>query len=195
MKKTFNTLNTVTCAMLCAVAVVLASAFHHLGGQTMATLFSPMHFPVLLIGILCGQWYGLIGGVLAPVVGFLSSGRPPFPNGLIPMVCELATYGFLSGLLRRVFLSNPRTIKFSALLALVISMVAGRLINALVGAIVLSVGGEAFGATFVAKLAGNFTTTWAGIVLQLVLIPAILFALRRSGVLVKYLPDNSVTEQ
>ena len=37
---------------------------------------------------------------------------------------------------------------------------------------------------------GKFTSTWAGIIVQLVLIPAILFALQRSGVLLKYLPDS-----
>lgn len=194
--KTFNTLNTVTCAMLCAMAVVIASAVHHLsGGNTViASLFSPMHFPVFLAGILCGQWLGLICGVLTPVVSFMSSGRPPFPNGLLPMLFELATYGFLTGLLRSVFLKNPKTNKFSSILALIISMVAGRIVNALVYAIIVATSGSPFFAGFGTKLLGNFTSTWAAIIIQIVLIPAILFALQKSGILLKYLPDKFTAE-
>lgn len=187
-KSVFNTLNVVTTAMLSAVAIVLASAFHNLVGD-LATMFSPMHFPVFLIGILCGQWLGLIGGFLTPIVAFFANGRPPFPNGLVPMVFELATYGFLSGLLRKVFLANPKTNKVSSVLALAISMIAGRLVNAIVGAIIMAINGNPFFVAFGTKFIGNFTSTWVAIVIQLVLIPAILFALQKSGILLNYLPD------
>lgn len=195
--KTFNTLNVVTTAMLAAVAVILASVFHAFGDMTISSLFSPMHFPVLLCGILCGPYLGLICGVVTPLISFLSTGgaRPPFPAGLIPMIAELAVYGFLTGLMRWVFTKNPKTNKFSSVLALVIAMVAGRLINAVVGAIVLAIAsGNPLLVTFAQKFIGNFTSTWAGIILQLVLIPAILFALQKSGILLKYLSEQSNVE-
>lgn len=188
MKRTFNTLNIVTCAMLSAAAVIIAMAFHHVMG-TVSALFSPMHFTVFLAGILCGPWLGLICGGVAPLLSFLCSGRPPFPDGLIPMFFELATYGFLSGLLQKVFLKNPKTNRFSSVLALAISMIAGRFINAIFGAVILAVNGSPFFAAFGAKFLGNFTGTWAGIIIQIVFIPAIMFALQKSGVLLKYLPD------
>ena len=193
MKNTFNTLNIVTCAMLSAAAVIFAMAFHHLMG-TASSLFSPMHFPVFLAGILCGPWLGLICGGVAPLLSFLCSGRPPFPDGLIPMFFELATYGFLSGLLKTVFLKNPKTNRFSSVMALVISMVAGRFVNAVVGAVVLSVNGSPFFAAFGTKFLGNFTGTWAGILIQLFCIPAILFALQKSGILLKYIPDKNASQ-
>ena len=120
--------------MLCAVGVIVASSLHAFGGREIATLFSPMHFPVFLAGILCGPWLGLICGVMSPLISFLTTGgaRPPFPTQLVPMIFELAVYGFLSGLLRRIFLKNPKTNKFSSILALVISMVAGRVVSAFV---------------------------------------------------------------
>lgn len=197
MKKTFNTLNIVTTAMLCALGVILASTFHHLAGQSVATLFCAMHLPVFLAGILCGPWLGLICGGLTPIVSFMSSGRPPFPNGLIPMVIELLIYGFLSGMLRYVFLKNPKTNKFSSVLALVISMVAGRVVSAFVSAIftTLSTPDSAYFIVLGQSLLHKFTTTWAGILVQLVLIPAILFALQRSGVLIKYLPAGFTAMQ
>lgn len=188
MKK-FNTLNVVTTAMLCAFAVVISSAMHNLAGSVTKSL-SPMHLPVFMAGILCGNWLGLICGACAPVLGFLTSGRPAFPNSMIPMMFELATYGFVSGLMRNIFVKNPKTHKFASVLALVVAMVAGRVVNGFAGGIVLAIGGAPLGASILAKLASGFTSTWIGIIVQLILVPAILFAMQKSGVLIKYLPDE-----
>lgn len=198
MKKTFNTLNIVTTAMLCALGVILASAFHALGGREIAAWFSPMHLPVFLAGILCGPWLGLIGGVVSPLMSFLSTGgaRPPFPEQLIPMIFELAVYGFLSGLLRYVFLKNPKTNKFSSILAIVISMIAGRVISAFVSAIILTATNtQSYFVNLGISMAGKFVQTWPGIIVQLVLVPAIMFALQRSGVLLKYLPADIASKK
>lgn len=196
-KDTFNTLNVVTTAMLAALAVILGSVVHMLvdGNMTLASLFSPMHFPVLLAGILCGPWLGLICGALTPWISFLANGRPPFPNALLPMFVELAIYGFLTGMMRRVFLKNSKTNRFASILALIIAMVAGRLANAIVGAIFLASPEYSYFVALFAKFLDNFTATWAAIVIQLVFIPAILFALQKSGVLLKYLPDTPTAKQ
>ena len=187
MKK-LNTLNVVTTAMLCSFAVVISSAMHHFSADV-AKMFSPMHLPVFLAGILCGQWLGLVCGACAPLLSFLASGRPLFPYGLFPMVFELATYGFIIGLMRNIFVKNPKTHKFSTILSLVIAMVAGRIVNAIVAAIVFAMGGDLFWPTLVTKLAESFAVTWVGIIVQLIFVPAILLALQRGGVLIKYLPD------
>ena len=191
-REQFNTLNVVTCAMLSALAVILASSVHYFtgGDTTIASLISPMHFPMFLAGILCGQWLGLICGALAPLVSFLANGRPPFPNGLIPMIFELATYGFLTGLFRKIFLKNPKVNRFASIIALVLAMIAGRIVNALCFATVTAIGGAPFFAGFATQIVKNFINTWVGVISQIVLIPAILFALQKSGVLLKYLPDT-----
>lgn len=193
MKTKFTTLNVVTTAMLAAVAVILASVFHAFD-VALSSLFSPMHFPVLLCGIMCGPYLGLICGVVTPLISFLSTGgaRPPFPAGLIPMIFELAAYGFTAGLMRWLFLKNTKTNRFASVLALVIAMIAGRLINAFVGAFFMMGDSSSYFAAFGTKILGNFTSTWAGIILQIVLIPLILFALQRGGILIKYLPDTPV---
>lgn len=195
MKKTFNTLNIVTTAMLCAVCVALSAVFHYAGWGSVGALISPMHLPVFLAGILCGPWLGLICGVVSPIMSFFVSGavNPRFPDRLIPMIVELAIYGFLSGILRYIFLKNPKTNKVSSILALVISMVAGRVVAAFVSAIFMTlvVTNEVSYLTNLGiSMAGKFTSTWIGIIIQLVLIPAILFALQRSGVLIRYLPAD-----
>ena len=191
-KDTFNTLNVVTCAMLAAMAVILGSIVHMLadGSNKIASLFSPMHFPVLIAGILCGPWLGLICGAITPWIGFFANGRPPLPNPLLPMFVELALYGFMTGMMRKVFLKNPKTNRFASVLALVIAMVAGRLANAFVGAFFLMSSDKSYFVALFAKFIDNFAATWAAIIIQLVFIPAILFALQKSGVLLKYLPDT-----
>ena len=196
-KDTFNTLNIVTTAMLAAMAVILGSVVHMLaGGDTYwSALFSPMHFPVLLAGILCGPWLGLICGALTPWISFLANARPPFPNGLLPMFVELAIYGFMTGMMRKIFLKNPKTNRFASVLALVIAMVAGRLANALVGAIFLTSPEKNYFVALFAKFIDNFAATWAAIIIQLVFIPTILFALQKSGVLLKYLPDTPTAQK
>ena len=198
-KDTFNTLNVVTTAMLAAVALVLANVLHHLFTDA-AALLSPMHFPVLLMGILCGPWLGLIGGVITPLVSWLTSSGTPSatPDRYIPMMFELATYGFLTGMMRKVFIKNPKTNRFASILALVIAMVAGRLINAVVKSIFLVAkpgNNDTYIATLWARFILNFQSTWAGILVQLVLIPVILFALQRSGILLKYLPDTPMAKR
>lgn len=200
MKKTFNTLNIVTTAMLCAMCVAVSAIFHYAGWGSVGALISPMHLPVFLAGILCGPWLGLICGAVSPTMSFFVSGavNPRFPDRLIPMIVELAVYGFLSGMLRYVFLKNPKTNKFSSVLALVISMVAGRVISAFVSAIFMTLvvtNKVSYFANLGISMAGKFTSTWAGIIIQLVLIPAILFALQRSGVLIKYLPADIAYSQ
>lgn len=151
-----------------------------------------MHFPVLLCGIMCGPILGLICGVVTPLMSFLASGgaRPPFPNGLIPMIFELAVYGAVTGLLRKVFLKNRTTNRFASVLAMIVAMVAGRLVNAAVGAVALAIEGSTTFTAFLISLGNTFANTWAGLILQITLIPALLFAMQRGGILVKYLPDT-----
>ena len=104
---------------------------------------------------------------------------------------ELAAYGAMTGLLRKAFLKNPTTNKFYSTIVLIIAMVVGRAIHAVVKTFIVGSGG-AFVATLWANFANDFTSTWAGIATQLILIPAILYALLRAGILVKYIPDFPV---
>ena len=186
--QTFNTLNTVTTAMLCAVAVILASSLHAFMEMGVANLFSPMHFPILLVGILCGPVYGVIGGAVTPLINYLTSGGTFNVQRMVPMMVELAVYGLMTGLLRSAFLKNPKTNKFFATIVLVIAMVVGRAIHAVVKTLIVS-GEQTFIAMLWANFLKDFTSTWAGIITQLILIPAILYALLRGGILIKYIPD------
>ena len=189
-ERPFSTLKTVTCAMLCAIAVLLASTMHTFMETGLANLFAPMHFPILLIGILCGPVYGVIGGLVTPLISYLTSGGHFDWTRMVPMMVELAMYGVMTGALRKAFLKNSTTSKFYATLVLVIAMVVGRSVHAVVKAGILTMNnGDVFLPTLWARFLNNFTSTWAGILTQLILIPAILYALQRGGILIKYIPN------
>ena len=82
------------CLALCMVLPFLTGQIPEIGSA-----LSPMHIPVLLAGFLCGPWWALAVGAVAPVLRFALFGMPPiFPTGLA-MCFELATYGLISGLL------------------------------------------------------------------------------------------------
>ena len=94
-----------------------------------------------------------------------------FPTA-VAMAFELATYGFVSGFLAHRLPKHPGGIYG----ALVTAMVCGRVVWGVVMAII-TLNGSGF--TFAAFIAGAFTNAIPGIILQLVAIPAIVFALNR----------------
>lgn len=101
-----QTKNLVTSGMCVALAIVLPMAFHMIPDA--GKVFLPMHIPVLLCGLLCGPVYGLGCGILAPLLSHLFTGMPP--TAMLPsMLCELAAYGMLSGILHP---SNPDKMEF-----------------------------------------------------------------------------------
>lgn len=138
------------------------------------SMLLPMHIPVLLCGFVCGGPWGAVVGLIAPIMrSVLTGGFPPmFPTALA-MAFELAAYGFVSGFLARRLPKHPGGI-YGALIA---SMMCGRIVWGMVMALI-TLNGNSF--SFAAFLAGAFTNAIPGIILQLVAIPAIVFALNRT---------------
>ena len=76
MKKLTVLNKSIITALCVALCVVLPMALHAIpkGG----VLFSPMHLPVLLCGLVCGAPFGLICGVLGPFVSSILTSMPAF---------------------------------------------------------------------------------------------------------------------
>jgi len=132
-------------------------------------VFLPMHLPVFLMGLLCGPMYGALGGIMIPVLSSLMTGMPPvFP--MLPMMTgELFTYGLMSGLLYN-------RIKMPLYPSLLISMLCGRLVYGLILQALLLMGNAALRSL---SVTGAFLEGIPGIVTQLILIPAIVYALKK----------------
>lgn len=162
-------------AVLLAVALILPI----ITGQipTVGNMLCPMHIPVLLCGFICGWPWGLAVGFIAPILRGVIFGVPPFiPKGL-SMACELATYGMLSGILFAALKKTGKAIWIS----LICSMLAGRVVWGIMRTVLAQITGEPF--TFEMFIAGAITTAIPGIIAQLILVPVLVLAIRKSKVL------------
>ncbi len=148
---------------LCMVLPFLTGQIKEIGDSLL-----PMHLPVLLCGFLCGWPYGLLVGLIAPYLRSILFGMPPFYPNALWMALELATYGFVSGLLYKKF-SNC-TVK-SIYLSLIPALLAGRVVLAIAKAILLTMGNKTF--ILYDFFMGSVVDALPGILLQLILIPVL----------------------
>ncbi len=140
----------------------------------------PMHIPVFLCGMICGWPWGFAVGLILPLLRSLLFGMPAlYPNALV-MSAELATYGSVIGLVYAHF-KNPGTLQ--VYISLIVAMIAGRLVWGIVKYLLLTAVGNVF--TWKLFVAGGFVEAVPGIIIQLILIPAIMALLKRSGYLNK----------
>lgn len=160
------------CAVCIALCVVLPMAFHGLG---LGPIFLPMHIPVLLCGLLCGWFYGALCGILGPILSSILTSMPPAP-ALVSMVPELCVYGLVSGLLIRTL--HTKSTYANLYTALLGAMLAGRLVGGIAKALFLFSGGKPV--VFQALVASYFVTSWPGILIQLLLIPTLVFILMKA---------------
>lgn len=156
------------CLALCMVLPFLTGQIPQIG-----SMISPMHFPVLICGFVCGPVYGAIVGFIAPLLRYVLFGMPPIlPTG-IAMCFELAAYGAVSGSLYGIL---PRK-KPYVYVSLVIAMLAGRLCWGIARVIMTAAGKYAF--TWKAFMTGAFLNAVPGIVLQIIIVPLVVFAVEK----------------
>lgn len=176
--KRLSTKNLVLMAIFLALGLLLP----FLAGQIpqIGNMLLPMHFPVLICGIVCGWQYGLGLGLVLPILRFFLFGMPPlYPIG-IAMAFEMAVYGAVIGLVYRLLPQKPA----SVYIALVTAMLSGRIVWGSAQVILLGLAGSAF--TWELFIAGAFLNAVPGIVLQIVFVPAIIIALQKTGVINTY---------
>ena len=163
--------NLVVAALCVALGVVLPVAVHSVPNA--GSVLLPMHLPVLLCGLLCGPVYGLACGLLTPFMSSIITGMPG-PAYLPSMLCELAVYGLIAGLLIVLVHTGNRTADLY--ISLVGAMIAGRIIYGVVNALIFRAGEYSMSMW----LTASFVTALPGIVIQLVLLPLIVLGLRRA---------------
>ncbi len=166
-----RTKNMVLTGILIALGVVLPLAFHAIPNA--GSIFLPMHIPVLFCGLVCGWNYGLLAGIATPLLSNILTGMPPAPF-LPSMLVELAVYGLVAGLLIRFVRSKSQTA--NVFIALIGAMLAGRLLAGLVNALIINLGKY----SVQIWLSAFFITALPGIIIQLVLIPVLIFALEKA---------------
>ncbi|MBQ7566112.1 MAG: ECF transporter S component [Oscillospiraceae bacterium] len=171
MNKTMKKL--VLSAMFLALGMVLPLLTGQI--QEIGSKLLPMHIPVLLCGMICGWPYGFAVGLILPLLRSVTFGMPPLFPTAVAMTFELATYGLVSGLIYSRFREKNLAAVYVSLIG---AMIAGRLVWGVAMLALLGAQGNAF--TWEAFLAGAVLNAIPGILVQLVLIPAILFALQKA---------------
>lgn len=140
------------------------------------SMLLPMHLPVFLCGLICGWQYGAAVGFIVPLLRSVLFGMPPLFPTAASMAFELLTYGLVVGLLY----SRSRWQCIRALYrCLILAMLAGRAVWGVVQAVLLGLTGSAL--TLQVFLASAFLNAIPGIVVQLILIPAVMVSLNRTG--------------
>lgn len=158
-------------ALFVALCVVLPFAFHSVANA--GSIFLPMHLPVLLCGIICGWPYGLACGILGPLLSALLTGMPPV--AFLPgMLCELAAYGTVTGILTEKIKTGNKL--FNLYIPLVTAMITGRLFYGILNALIFRAGNY----SMEIWLTAAFVTSLPGIVIQLILVPSIVYILEKS---------------
>lgn len=131
--------------------------------------------PCLRLAVRCS------GGFVAPLLRSVLFGMPPMYPVAIAMAFELLTYGLVIGLVYRRMAQKGAAGVYAALLT---AMAAGRLVWGVAEVVLLGLGGKAF--TAQAFLAGALLNAVPGIIVQLVLIPAVMAALQKAGAVKEY---------
>lgn len=163
-----QTLKLCTGALLLAAGILLPQVFHMIGGQAMGGILLPMHLPVFIAGLLLGPFYGCAIGIITPIISFFVTGMPP--AGKLPfMLVELLTYGLAAGLLRKK--------SVNIYVSLILAQIAGRVANAL--ALVFATYVLQLNVPAVITVGTAVVTGIPGLILQLVLVPAIVILIER----------------
>ena len=167
-------------ALYLAIALVLP----FLTGQIpqIGSMLCPMHLPALLCGFTCGWPWGVAVGFLAPLLRSVMFGMPPmFPTALA-MAFELAVYGGVAGILYKKLPhdgSNGGQSTKNLYRALITAMVCGRLVWGAVRFVFAGLSATKF--SLEAFMAGAIFNAVPGIILQLILVPVLVSALKRAG--------------
>jgi hypothetical protein len=111
---------------LVGTAIALPVAAHLLRAPVRYLL--PMHWTIILAGLIYGWRAGALAGLVVPSFSFLLSGMP-LPNVLPSMTVELVIYGSTTGVLREKFKLNP-------FLSVTVALLLGR--AAFIGCVVLT---------------------------------------------------------
>ena len=135
----------------------------------------PMHIPVLIAGFACGPVIGFVVGLAAPMLSLLLHGVPALIPASFAMSFELATYGLISGLL---YSQLPRKTG-SIYVSLITAMIVGRIVW---GASMIALSSQTgLHFTYQMFMTYAFIDAMPGVVLHIVLIPAVVIALEKTN--------------
>lgn len=163
-------------AICIALCVVLPQALHAIPNA--GSIYLPMHIPIILCGLICGWQYGLLCGIAGVGLSHLITGMPPVA-ALPSMMIECAVYGLMCGIMMKIV--KTKKVYADLYISLIVSMLIGRIIAGMAKAFIFSSGDM----TIAAWATSYFVKGLPGIIIQLVIIPNIIFALTKANLIPK----------
>lgn len=160
---------TAVCIALC---VVLPMAFHSIPNA--GSIYCPMHLAPFICGLTCGWPFGLLCGIVGPLLSSLLTGMPPIAY-LPAMMVEIGMYGLMCGLMMGLIRSGK--VYVDLYVSLIVAMLGGRVVAGVVKALIFAPGKV----TMASWVTGYFVTSLPGIIIQLVLVPSIILALMKAN--------------
>lgn len=151
-----------------ALGLVLPTLFHMIGA---GNVFLPMHIPVLIAGFCLGLPFAAAVGIMTPILSTLLTGMPLLFPVLPYMAFELLTYAVIANILYR-------KLRWNSYVALLISMAAGRMVSSFVVWILASFFTTKLPSPLI-FLSGIVMRGIPGIILQIIIIPPVIFILSR----------------
>ena len=164
-----NTKQITLTSLFIALCVIVPFLFHLVG---LGAIFLPMFLPILLAGFLIEFRFALLVGLLGPLTSSLATGMPPFFPTAISMIAEGMVAASVASFL---FHTQKKTFW----LALPVAIMAERITRVIMILLIFPI----FGLPAKQWSIIEITATLPGIVLQLFLIPLVLFMLWKSKII------------
>ncbi len=158
-------------SMLLAIGYILPFFTGQIPG--IGKMLLPMHFPIFICGMVCGPHYGLSVGIILPIIRSIIVTMPPLYPNAVAMAIELGVYGLTAGIL--YMLIKKKNI-FTVYVSLISAMLLGRAVSGIAKMFLYATPESPY--TWKMFIAGAFTEAIPGIILQLILIPAIMTAIQ-----------------
>lgn len=161
-------------ALFLAIGFVLPMLFGQI--PVIGQMLLPMHIPVFLCGLICGWKYGLLIGFILPLMRSLIFNVPIMYPTAIAVAFEMATYGAIVGALYGLV---PKKSVKAVYISMLSAMLAGRAVRLIAEIALLGLSGKAFAWQAFATVV--LLNAIPGIILQLLLVPATMIILDKTG--------------
>lgn len=165
----------VIAGLFLALGIVVPQIFHVFPIANTGGVLLPMHIPVFLCGMTAGPIYGLVTGALSPLLSFFITGMPSAVR-LPFMVCELMTYGAVSGIIYKLLFGRNKMARIY--ISLITAMVLGRIVYLF--SIILAVNIFEMKELSPVAVLDAVILGIPGIILQLIIVPIIVMALDKA---------------
>jgi len=146
-------------ALMIALGLIIPFFTSHMFGVP-GTILLPMHFPIIIGGLVCGPFYGAIIGLIVPVLSSLLTGMPPVYPMLPLMAVQLVFMGMFAGLFAK---------KFNTIISVIGGIIGGWAAYSVMLWILVLLAGHSLNMT----VSGALIVGVPGIIIQLIACPIV----------------------